>query len=115
MVTGPEEFTFEEVENMPITAKALLLKDHSIEKDRETILSLLDSLVLLASTKETRDFMRSNSLYPILREFDKKQEEEEIKEAVLKIVDLLVRDEEGPTDTVSEPTKDDEEEDADIE
>ena len=48
--------------------------------------------------------------YPILREFDNKQEDEQIKETVLKVVDLLVRDEEGPTDTVSEPTKDDDDE-----
>merc|ERR1712137_17525 len=110
IVTGPENFTFEEVEGMPITAKALLLKDHDIEKDKETILSLLESLVLLASTTETREFMRNASLYPILREFDNKQEDEQIKETVLKVVDLLVRDEEGPTDTVSEPTKDDDDE-----
>jgi len=66
MMTGPEGFTFEEVENMPITAKALLLKEHAYEKDRETVLTLLESLVLLASTHETREYMREASLVGVI-------------------------------------------------
>lgn len=108
LMAGPEDFTLEEVQTMPLAAQVIVMKDHTMEKDKETIMSLLESFVLLCSTAETREFLRQSQTYPILREFDNKQTDELIKEEVLKIVDLLVRDE--GEEVVHEPTKDAEEE-----
>lgn len=62
LMTFPEDFTTEEIEPMPIAAQTVLLRDHTVETDKETILSLVQALVLLSSSKESREFLRTQSL-----------------------------------------------------
>ena len=40
--------------------------------------------------------------YPIVREFDKKQTDEEIKDEILKVVDFLIRDESNEPSSIVE-------------
>merc|ERR1712100_230517 len=108
LMATPLDFTLEEVEKMPLAAQTILMKDHVMEKDKETILSLLGAILLLCSSKASRTFLRDNNIYPIIREFDKHQEDEEIKQEVVKIVEFLVRDEEEEPKIVE--ADDDEEE-----
>merc|ERR1711974_537677 len=49
LMANPEDFTAEEIEPMPIAAATVLMKTHSMETDHETIVSLIESLVLLCS------------------------------------------------------------------
>jgi len=105
LVAYPQDFSPEEIEPMPIAAATVLLKDHKMETDRETFLSLIESLVLLCSSPETREFLRNSSVYPIIREFDKtiKEDDEGVKDEILKIVNFLIRDESPPTKDTEEP------------
>lgn len=58
----PLDFTLEEVEKMPLAAQTILMKDHVMEKDKETILSLLGAILLLCSSKASRTFLRDNNI-----------------------------------------------------
>merc|ERR1712100_580826 len=87
LMATPLDFTLEEVEKMPLAAQTILMKDHVMEKDKETILSLLGAILLLCSSKASRTFLRDNNIYPIIREFDKHQEDEEIKQEVVEADD----------------------------
>jgi len=113
-MANPEDFTLDEIEKMPVAAQAILMKDHTMETDREVTIPLLESLILLCSSIETREFIRESSIYAIVREFDKKQEDEEIKETVLKLVELLVRDENTPKLKEDDTNDNDEGEDLNI-
>jgi len=111
LMATPADFTPEEIETMPIAAATILLKDHTMETDRETILSLIESLVLLCSSKETRQYLRDSSLYPIVREFDLRQKDEDIKEEILKVVNFLIRDETEDKKSLVEEVEDEGDED----
>jgi hypothetical protein len=79
------------------------------EPDREVRKALVDCLILLSSTKETREILRQkkvvstfieNSLnykYPLIREAEKPEEDDDICDAMHKLVDLLMFTDDMPT------------------
>ena len=68
------------------------------EKSIEILKMLLESLVLLCQTRGIREQLRKAKVYPICRNLDYHQTEEEksnvTNDVVQQIVDLLMRDEE---------------------
>jgi len=60
------------------------------EPNTEIRAMLVDSILLLTSTKIGREKLREKKVYPILREYDKIEENEEIKNNLFSIVNVLV-------------------------
>lgn len=88
----------------------------------------LESILLLCTTKAAREYMRSKSVYPLIRELHKNVEDEDIGELCYRIVNMLMRGdpdvgtfEEMPSKSaetepaVDETDEDDEDDDAMIE
>ena len=63
-------------------------------QDSELKILLIDTLILLATTRTGRETLRSRNCYFILRELDLAETEEKVKLATDEIVQLLIRDEE---------------------
>lgn len=70
---------------------------------------LLDSLILLNTTRFGRDYLRQKQVYRVIQRLHIQETDEDIKEQCVTIVDLLIRDEDSP-----EITKVDKEEDEDM-
>lgn len=51
----------------------------------------LESILLLCTTKAAREYMRSKSVYPLVRELHKNVEDEDIGELCYRIVNMLMR------------------------
>lgn len=67
------------------------------DKTRDPIPSIvcvhLESILLLCTTKEGREYLRSKSVYPLIRELHKNVENENIGELCYRIVNVLMRGE----------------------
>lgn len=105
---GPEDYTEEDTEGM-LEDLQLLPPDKEREKDSEIMKTHLESLLLLTTTKEGRAELRKIKLYPIIRETHLHVDDEGVREACDRLVQVIMRDEE------SEPkvTEIEEEEDED--
>jgi hypothetical protein len=89
---GGEEYADDEMEAM-FDELQLLPPDKAREKEPEVVISHLDALLLLATTREGRDIMRSRKVYPIIRECHGAVDDEEVQEACDRLVQVVVRDE----------------------
>lgn len=92
-IAGPEELDEEEMFNLPDELQLL-----SSDKKRDPLIALicihLESLLLLCTTREAREYLREKSTYPLIRELNKvMQEEEEVVELCDRLVQMLMRDE----------------------
>ena len=76
---------------------------------------LLESLILLTSTRFGRDYLREKQVYRVVQRLHIQETDEDIKELCVTIVDMLIRDEEGPEVTELEKPKVEEDEDLVIE
>jgi len=67
---------------------------------------ILESLALLTATRKGRVYIREHKAYPILRDFDKTVDEssEEMKEAVLRVVHVILADEGERKDQYDQPS-----------
>jgi len=103
-IRGPEQFNEEDQKGMPEK-----LKRHDPNKKRDTDIEcrrlLVDSITLLTATKLGRETLRANKVYPILREFDLREEDAEVHEKIYHLVHVLVCDEvESPKiEEIAEP------------
>ena len=89
----------------------LLPEDKQRDPVPEIICVHLESLLLLCTTRLGREYLRSKSAYPLIRELEKNVENNEISELCDRFVNMLMRGEIG-TDQVEElPTKSAEDED----
>lgn len=73
---------------------------------------LLESLILLTSTRYGRDYLRAKQVYRVIQRLHLTETDEEMKEQCITIVDMLIRDEDKPEIT---EVKEDEDEDMVIE
>ncbi len=88
----------------------LLPSDKARDSDPQIILTHLETLLLLTTTREGRDLMREVKVYPIIRETHLHVEDEEVREAADRLVQVLMRDEEDegkPEGFVQEDDEDD--------
>lgn len=93
-IMGPEEFSEEESMAM-LPDLQLLPPDKQRDSDNGIVTTHLETLLLLTTTREGRDIMREIKVYPIIRECHLHVEDEDVREACDRLVQVLMRDEEG--------------------
>lgn len=91
-ITGPEEFSEEEAMEMPPDLQ-LLPPDKKRESNNSIVVTHLETLLLLTTTREGRDRMRAVKVYPIIRECHLHVDDDDVREACDRIVQVLLRDE----------------------
>jgi len=67
------------------------------EPDKDIRKTLIECLILLSGTKESRDILRKKQVYPMIREAEKPEEDTEIVDAMHKLVDLLMFTDDMPS------------------
>ncbi|KKZ61086.1 hypothetical protein EMCG_04282 [[Emmonsia] crescens] len=100
-IAGPEEFTDEESAAM-LPDLQLLPPDKERESDKDILATHLETLLLLATTREGRELMRGVNVYPIIRECHLHVDDDEVQEGCDRLVQVLMRDEEGEGDEEEE-------------
>ncbi|KAJ5550726.1 hypothetical protein N7461_005424 [Penicillium sp. DV-2018c] len=93
-LAGPEEMSEEDLEDM-LPDLQLLPPDKQRDSDNTIITTHLETLLLLTTTKEGRATMRAVKVYPLIRETHLHVEDENVQEACDRLVQVLMRDEEG--------------------
>lgn len=96
---GPEEYPPEDTEGM-LDECQLLEPDKEREKDMDIMKTHLESLLLMCTTREGRDVLRKVQTYPIIRECHMQVENEDVREACDRLVQLLMGKEEGEEEDV---------------
>jgi hypothetical protein len=93
-ITGNEEYDEEDTMAM-LPDLQLLPPDKERETDPEIVKTHVETLMLLTTTREGRDLLREVKVYPIVRETHLQVENDGVREACEKLVQVLMRDEEG--------------------
>ncbi|KAF1959814.1 DNA-binding protein-like protein HGH1 [Byssothecium circinans] len=96
---GPEEYSDEDTEGM-LDELQLLEPDKERESDVEIMKTHLETLLLLSTTRESRDVLRKVKVYPIVRECHLHVENEDVREACDRVVQILMRKEEGEEEDI---------------
>lgn len=91
---GPEEYSDEDTEGM-LDELQLLEPDKEREKDVEIMKTYLETLLILTTTREGRDVLRRVKVYPILRELHMHVDDDGVREACDRVVQIIMRKEEG--------------------
>ncbi|KAF1921158.1 hypothetical protein BDU57DRAFT_534854 [Ampelomyces quisqualis] len=91
---GPEEYADEDTEGM-LDELQLLEPDKERETDVEIMKAHIETILLLSTTKESRQVLRRVKVYPIIRECHLHVENEDVREACDRVVQILQRREEG--------------------
>ena len=114
---GPEEFDSEEQEKMPEEVQ-LLPPSKKREADPTIRLVLVETLILLSATISGREVLRDNAVYEVIKVLHKVERDDEVKTAIERLVNLLMRDEsqdikirEVPDDAPSASKDEDEDQD----
>ena len=87
--------TPEEMETLPEECQYLVAGEHVAETDSTVLSLLLEALylVIARSGSEGRRVVRSQGAYPIVRELHLRNEEESVRKACEKVVDVLMAEE----------------------
>ncbi|PNS15761.1 Protein HGH1 [Sphaceloma murrayae] len=91
---GSEEYADEDTDGLPEECQ-LLDDGKKRETDVEIIKTHLETLLLLTTTREGRDVLRAKKVYPVLRELHIAVEDEGVREGADRLVQVIMRDEEG--------------------
>jgi hypothetical protein len=93
-ITGNEEYDEEDSLSM-LPDLQLLPPDKQRDSDHTIIQTHVETLMLLTTTRQGRDILRDIKVYPIIRETHLHTENEDVREACERLVQVLMRDEEG--------------------
>jgi hypothetical protein len=93
-ITGNEEYDEEDTMAM-LPDLQLLPPDKKRDPDPSIIQTHIETLMLLTTTRIGRDTLREIKVYPIIRETHLQIENEDVREACERLVQVLMRDEEG--------------------
>ncbi len=96
---GPEEYADEDTDGM-LEELQLLEPDKTREPDSTIAQAHLETLLLLTTTQEGREAMRKVKVYPIVRECHLQVEDEGVREACDRVVQMLMRKEEGEEEDI---------------
>ncbi|PSK55881.1 Protein HGH1 [Elsinoe australis] len=91
---GGEEYGDEDTEGLPEECQ-LLGEEKRREGDVEIVKTHLETLLLLTTTREGREVLRSRKVYPVIRELHVNVEDEGVREGADRLVQVVMRDEEG--------------------
>ncbi|CAI2161811.1 15518_t:CDS:2 [Funneliformis geosporum] len=89
---GPEEFDNDDMEGMPDDIQ-FLPPNKKREPDSHLKRTLLESIVLLTSTRQGRDILRKKKVYPVLRQMHLVENDEQVGDVIEQIVNMIMRDE----------------------
>lgn len=93
-IMGNEEYDEDEMLDM-LPDLQLLPPDKKRDSDHTIIQTHVETLTLLTTTREGRDRLREVKVYPIIRETHLRVEDDNVREACDRLVQVLMRDEEG--------------------
>lgn len=91
---GSEEYSDEDTEGM-LDECQLLPPDKERDKQNDILCTHLESLLLLTTEKQSRRKLREIKVYPIIRELHLQNNDEGVRENCDRLVQVLMRDEEG--------------------
>ncbi|CAG2181362.1 unnamed protein product [Oppiella nova] len=91
-VAGPEELTAEDNQKLPIDLQ-YLGSDKTREEDPEIRKLLMESLLMLCSTRFGREAIRETNIYIVLREYHKWEKVREVQKACEDVVDIIIKTE----------------------
>ncbi|KAL6928892.1 hypothetical protein ACO0SA_002222 [Hanseniaspora valbyensis] len=89
-----ENLSDDEMFNLPDELQ-FLEEDKKREPEHKILLVYLESILLLCTLKQCRDYLREKSVYPLIRELHKRLglENNDIEETCNRVVNMLMRDE----------------------
>ncbi|KAG6028593.1 hypothetical protein E4U41_000633 [Claviceps citrina] len=93
-ITGNEEYDVEDTMDM-LPDLQLLSPDKQRDADSANVQTHVETLTLLTTTRQGRDLMRRVKVYPIIKETHLRVDDEGVREACERLVQVLMRDEEG--------------------
>lgn len=93
-VMGPEEYADDETSEM-LPDLQLLPPDKKRDPDHQILLTHLETLLLLTTSREGRNKLRAVQVYAIIRECHLHVDDEEVREGCDRLVQVLMRGEEG--------------------
>jgi hypothetical protein len=96
---GPEEYSDDDTEGM-LDELQLLEPDKEREKDLEIMKVHIETLLLLSTTKESREVLRRVKVYPIIRECHLHVDDDDVREACDRVVQIIQRKEEGEEEDI---------------
>lgn len=88
------DFSSEDMEDM-LEDLQLLPADKKREPDHAILKTHLETLLLLTTQLEGRETLRKVKVYPVVRELHASVEDEEVREGVDRLVQVIMRDEAG--------------------
>ncbi|KAI0596446.1 hypothetical protein F4775DRAFT_584935 [Biscogniauxia sp. FL1348] len=97
-ITGNEEYDEDETMAM-LPDLQLLPPDKQRDSDPNIIQTHVETLLLLSTTRKVRDYMREIKVYPIIRETHARINNEGVRDACERLVQVLMRDEAETKDT----------------
>ncbi|KZV68777.1 DUF383-domain-containing protein [Peniophora sp. CONT] len=95
-LAGPEEFDLEDQEALP-EALQFLPPTKKREADSALRMLLVETLLLLCTTRWGRDYLRTNGVYQIVRAHHEQEQEDKVLVLIDRLVNLLKRDESETT------------------
>lgn len=94
LTSGLDSYSEKETETLPDELQ-LLDPDVKREPDHTIIATHLETLLLWTTTREGRDFLRDHGAYYVVRECHLAVEDEDVRTGCDRLVQILMRDEEG--------------------
>ncbi|OMJ12325.1 Protein HGH1-like protein [Smittium culicis] len=91
-ILGNEDYDEEDSDGMPEEVQ-LLDDDKKRESDPQLRLTLIEALLLLSVNRYSRDLLREKKVYPIVRTMHLTETDERVTDAIDRLVQLLMRDE----------------------
>jgi len=91
-IMGSEQYDKDEMLDM-LPDLQLLPPDKKRDQDSTIVQTHVETLTLLATTREGRELMRQVKVYPVIRETHARVEDEGVQEACERLVQILMRDE----------------------
>uniref|UniRef100_A0A060T8C6 Protein HGH1 homolog n=1 Tax=Blastobotrys adeninivorans TaxID=409370 RepID=A0A060T8C6_BLAAD len=93
LADASDEYREDELFELPDELQ-LLPPDKKREPELEIVKTMVESLLLLCTKREMREYLRLRSFYPVIRELHKNVEEDEIRQLSERLVQMLMGDEE---------------------
>lgn len=116
-IAGPEELRDDEMFELPDELQ-LLPPDKKRDPNAAILATHVESLLLLCTTRPMREYLRSKSVYPLIRELHLAVEDDDVRDRCERIVQMLMRDEapedEEKDNKIKELTGDDDDDDEEI-
>jgi hypothetical protein len=104
LAAGTDNYTDKENDELPEDLQ-LLDPQAEREKDSNIIKTHLETLLLWTTNREGRDYLRKHGVYYVVRECHLAVENEDVREGCERLVQVLMRDEEGEVPSEIKPLK----------